>query len=152
MTKMSRALTLVAVLALPLLPACNKNPNNPDDEGDLPTSEELSIAISPGFLEFRHVVGQSPCPQLVGRQTIRNTGRSPFTTDVRPRGAVPLSFSPATPQTIQPGGSVTIDVFFTCTSQNSFLVTVDTLRENQAQQSSDTLPPGSFNVQGNIRR
>jgi hypothetical protein len=150
MTNLSRVLALVAVLALPALPACNKNPNDPDDEGDLPTSEELSIAITPTFMEFRHVVGQSPCPQLIGRLTIRNTGRSPFTTDIRPRAVVPLSFGPD--QTVQPGATVTIDVFFNCSSQQSFLVTVDTLRENQAQQASSTLPPGSFNVSGTIVR
>lgn len=149
MTKLTRALALIAVLALPLLPAC-KNPET-GEPMDLPTSEELSIAISPGFLEFTHVVGQSPCPQLVGRQTIRNTGLSPFTTDVRARGTVPLSFSPAT-QTVQPGSSVTLEVFFTCTSQNSFLVTVDTLRDTPGQQASSSLPPGSFNVQGTIVR
>jgi hypothetical protein len=81
---------------------------------------------------------------------IRNTGRSPFTTDVRARGTAPLAFSPD--QTIPPGGSAVIDVFFTCSSQQSFLVTVDTLRENAAQQESSTLPPGSFNIQGTIVR
>jgi hypothetical protein len=151
MTKLEKALALVAVLALSLaLPACKKNADG-DDEFDLPTSEELSISISQTFFEFRHVVGQSPCPQLVGRLTIRNLGTSPFTTDVRARDArAPLSFSPD--QAVQPGSSVIIDIFFNCNSQQNFLVTVDTLRENQQQQSASTLPPGSFNVSGTIVR
>jgi hypothetical protein len=152
MTQTKRALALLAVVALALsLPACKKLNDDERDEDPFPTSEELSIVISQTFFEFTHVVGQSPCPQLVGRLTIRNMGTSPFTTDVRPRGTVPLAFS-ATNVTVQPGGSVTIDIFFTCASQNSFIVTVDTLRENQQQQSSDSLPPGSFNVSGLIRR
>ena len=151
MTKLKRALALLAILTLSLsLPAC-KNPNNPDEEDDLPTSEELAIEIDPRFMEFRHVIGQSPCPQLIGRLTIRNRGTSPFTTDIRARSAsAPLTFGPD--QTVQPGTSVTIDVFFNCNSQSSFLTTVDTLRENQSQQNSDTLPPGSFNVSGIITR
>jgi hypothetical protein len=151
MTNLKKALALLAVLSLPLLPACGKpgEPDNPEDE--LPTSEELNISAEPTFLEFRHVVGQSPCPQLVGRITLRNRGTSPVTTDVRVRLTAPLSFTASSP-TVQPGGTVTIDVFFTCTSQQSFLVTVDTLRENPAQQARDTLPAGSFNVSGIIVR
>jgi hypothetical protein len=151
MTTVKKALALLALLALPLsLPAC-KNPSDPDSEDELPTSEELAIEIDPRFVEFRHVVGQSPCPQLIARLTVRNRGTSPFTTDVRARDPrAPLSFGPD--QTVPPGGSVTIDIFFNCNSQQSFLVTVDTLRENQRQQESSTLPPGSFNVSGTIVR
>ena len=150
MTRTKRALASLAVVALALsLPACKKL-NGDEDEGGLPTSEELSIAISQTFFEFEHVVGESPCPQLVGRLIIRNMGTSPFTTDVKARGTVPLAFSPNV--TVQPGGSATIDIFFTCASQQNFIVTVDTLRENERQQSSDSLPPGSFNVQGSIKQ
>ena len=148
MIRTNRTLAVLALVACSLaVPGCKGNPEEPDD---LPTSEELAISIDRTFLEFTHVVGQSPCPQLVGRITIRNTGRSPFTTDVRARGSVPLAFSPD--QTIPPGGSAVIDIFFTCASQQSFIVTVDTLRENAAQQGSSTLPPGSFNIQGTIVR
>lgn len=152
MIRMKRTLAVLAVVALSLaVPGCNGKKDITDiSEVDLPTSEELSISLDRTFLEFRHVVGQSPCPQLVGRITIRNNGRSPFTTDIRTRGPAPLTFSPD--QTIQPGGTAVIEVFFTCSSQQSFLVTVDTLRENAAQQESSTLPPGSFNIQGTIVR
>jgi hypothetical protein len=152
MIRMKRTLAVLAVVAFSLAVAgCNGKKDITDiSEVDLPTSEELSISIDRTLLEFRHVVGQSPCPQLVGRITIRNTGRSPFTTDIRTRGPAPLTFSPD--QTIPPGGTAVIEVFFTCSSQQSFLVTVDTLRENAAQQESSTLPPGSFNVSGIIQR
>jgi hypothetical protein len=149
MTKFPRALALIAVLALPVGPGC-RNPGDPDEEFDPPTSEELAISIDPHYFEFTHVVGQSPCPQLIGRVTIRNNGTSPFTTDIRARNPVPLSFG--FDQTVQPGGTATIEVFFTCASQQSFRVTVDTLRENPGQQASELLPPGSFNVVGNIVR
>ena len=150
MTQTKRALAALAVVALALsLPACKKLNDDERDEDPFPTSEELSIVISQTFFEFTHVVGQSPCPQLVGRLTIANMGTSPFTTDIKARGTVPLAFSPNV--TVQPGGRATIDIFFTCASQQNFIVTVDTLRENQRQQNSDSLPPGSFNVQGTIR-
>lgn len=146
-----RALILLVALLIALpFPGCKKVNDDERDGDPLPTSEELNIQISQTFFEFTHVVGTSPCPQLVGRLTIRNTGTSPFTTDIRARGTAPLTFSPD--RTVGPGESVIIDIFFNCSSQQSFLVTVDTLRENQRQQSSDTLPPGSFNVQGTIRR
>ena len=145
-----RALILLAALLIALpFPGCKKNEDG-DDEFDLPTSEELNIQISQTFFEFTHTVGQSPCPQLVGRLTVRNTGTSPFTTDVKARGTVPLTFSPN--RTVGPGESVIIDIFFNCTSQQNFLVTVDTLSANDRQQASDALPPGSFNVSGIIRR
>lgn len=144
-----RALILLAALLIALpFPGCKKNDGEGEDD-PLPTSEELNIQISQTFFAFEHTVGQSPCPQLVGRLTVRNTGTSPFTTDVKARGTVPLTFSPN--RTVGPGESVIIDIFFNCTSQQSFIVTVDTLRENQRQQSSDSLPEGSFNVQGTIK-
>jgi len=137
------------LIALPL-PGCKKT-NDDEKDFELPTSEELNIQISQIYFEFRHVVGQSPCPQLVGRLTIRNTGTSPFTTDIRARDPrAPLTFSPD--RTVGPGETVIVDIFFNCTSQENFRVTVDTLRENQGQQSSDSLPPGSFNVEGIITR
>ena len=79
MTDLKKILAALALMALPLaLPAC-KNPDDPNDPvNDLPTSEELSISAEPTFLEFRHVVGQSPCPQLVGRITLRNRGTTPI--------------------------------------------------------------------------
>jgi hypothetical protein len=136
MTK--RALALIAVLAL-ALPGCKKgdNPNEPDDDR-LPTPEELAVRIDPESIDFTHRVGQSPCPQLIGRVTIRNAGTSAFTTALRPElDGVPLSFGPN--QTVQPGQSVTIDVFFTCASQNSFIAFVDTLPRQQGGGSSNAL-------------
>ena len=150
MMTLKKALASLAIVTLALsLPACKRSNGDEGDDDPLPTSEELNIAISQTFFEFEHVVGQSPCPQLVGRLTIRNLGTSPFTTDIKARGTVPLTFSPNV--TVQPGGSAIIDIFFTCASQQNFIVTVDTLRENQRQQASDSLPPGSFNVQGTIK-
>lgn len=146
-------LPLVAVLSLAPFSACNTRGNvaGLDDEpGDMPTSEQLAIEIDPRFFEFRHVVGQSPCPQLIGRLTIRNRGTSPFTTDLRARDErAPLAFGPD--RTVQPGQSVVIEIFFTCTSQTSFLTTVDTF-VSAAISNQSTLPGGSFNVSGIIVR
>jgi hypothetical protein len=137
MTK--RALALIAVLALPLtLPGCKQgeNPNEPDDR--LPTPEELALRLEPESIDFTHTVGRSPCPQLIGRVTIRNAGTTAFTTALHPEQAgVPLSFGPN--QTVQPGQSVTIDVFFTCASQSSFIAFVDTLPAGQGGGSSNAL-------------
>jgi hypothetical protein len=144
-----RALALIAALTLPMaLPGCKKgDPTSPDDDRP-PTSEELAVRVEPDRIDFTHVVGQSPCPQLIGRVTIRNAGNSRFTTTLRAPAGVPLSFGPD--QTVQPGQSVTIDVFFTCGSQTSFIVFVDTLPP-QAGGTSNAAN-SQFVVRGTITR
>jgi hypothetical protein len=148
MTK--RALALIAVLALPIaLPGCRKgDPTSPDDDR-LPTSEELAIRVEPEQFSFTHVVGTSPCPQLIGRVTIRNAGTSPFTTALSAAfSSAPLSFGPN--QTVQPGQSVTIDVFFTCASQSSFIAQVNTLPPQGGGTSNAA--NSQFVVRGTITR
>jgi hypothetical protein len=143
MTNLKKALALIAVLALP---ACKGKdlPGAPDPTvPDLPTSEELSIEVVPKLLVFTHVVGRSPCPQRITRVFIINNGQSPFTTDITPQAPSPLSFSVIN-TTVQPGGRVAVEVFFTCASQKDFEVTVDTLRT--------PAPVSQFVVRGMIVR
>jgi hypothetical protein len=147
MTKTQRALALIAVLTLPApFPGCAGTGRPFEDR--LPTSEEVAVEVEPQELSFTHTVGESPCPQLVGRLTIRNRGTSPFTTDVRLLAGAPLSFGPD--QTVLPGQSVTVDVFFTCTGQTDFSVTGTVLRPQDG--SDDNATNSRFTVRGTIVR
>jgi hypothetical protein len=145
MTK--RALAFIAVLTLPAaLPGCAGMGRPFEDR--LPTSEEVAVEVEPQELSFTHTVGETPCPQLVGRLTIRNRGTSPFTTNVRLLEGAPISFGPD--QTVLPGQSVTIDVFFTCTGQQGFSVTGTVLRPQDG--SDDNADNSRFTVTGRIVR
>ena len=83
---------------------------------------EASIRIEPEELAFTHIIGTSPCPQLVGRFTIRNIGNQSVplaSLDV----SGPLTASP-TQGDIPPGGSIEITVFFNCTLRSDFIGSV----------------------------
>jgi len=132
MTNPGRILVLSLALALPLtLPGCT---------GGIPTSEGLSVRVEPSEITFTHVVGQSPCPQLIGRVKVTNTSRTRTTTDFRSLSpAAPLAFGAGRATTLEPGESVTVDIFFTCAGRTSFVTTVDVIGENGSGFSQFTV-------------
>jgi hypothetical protein len=97
------------------------------------------LSVEPAQLEFTHIIGRDPCPQVVGTVTIRNTGRldEVATVAVRPpllilgreqfvtEGSVP----------VEGGRTIVFEVFFDCSVQSDFtrLVDVSSSRELAAR-------------------
>lgn len=107
--------------------ACRSNPDS--DEDDFLSADELlaaSVAVSPSELEFSHRVGESPCPQLVGRIRIRNPGRTavtatvdlvgPFLATPGPQGGLTRERDVA----VGPGETVEVEIYFDCSIQADF--------------------------------
>src|SRR5262245_52918162 len=70
---------LVGLLALAVLPQGRGTEKSTELGFDLSGTDTAlagGLRVTPDALEFTHVVGQTDCPQSVGRISIRNTGTS----------------------------------------------------------------------------
>jgi hypothetical protein len=107
------------------------------------TPSQASIRIDPQTLAFTHIIGTSPCPQVVGRFTVRNTGsENVLVSGLNVSG--PLTASP-TRGDIPPNGSLEITVFFDCSRRTDFVGSV------QVDVGDGTSLTAAVTVQGTVR-
>jgi hypothetical protein len=70
-------------------------------------------------LTFEHAIGRSPCPQMIGRITIRRVGGDPSARVRILSRHVGLEV-PVDEVSVELGAEVTVDVFFNCNQRESF--------------------------------
>jgi hypothetical protein len=93
----------------------------PDDDYDGPAVDFTPVSASPGSLEFTHLIGESPCRQLVGTVTIRNTGQARVTAvvSVSPPLALPGLGIPDI--SLEGNQSRKVEVYFDCGTRADFV-------------------------------
>lgn len=81
------------------------------------TQEPIGFGLQPGSVEYVHVYGSSPCPQLVGEISITNTSNEAVVFSHSLPDGVPLVLETDTVTGYtDPGGTRTWQVYFTCAS------------------------------------
>lgn len=86
----------------------------------------VMIEVGPAEMAVTHVIGSSPCPQLVGTFTVRNIGTAPVNLQLA-LGSTALNVSPGGATDVAPGALVTFQVLFNCSTQSSFSSQVDVI-------------------------
>ena len=97
----------------------------------------ISLELTPAQLTLVHIVGESPCPDLVGTVTVTSAS----SVDVQVAFALPstLAVEPAT-FTLAPGASRSVTVRFNCSTQTSFTGAVTFLATNGGLTETKNLP------------
>jgi hypothetical protein len=108
-------LGVLAVLSALSLGACGDDKTTIIQGG---SGELGDVQASPGVLSFEHVIGRSPCPQLVGDFLVTNTTTSQKTVTFRVSAGAPLLVPTGT--ALAGGGAQNVPVIFNCTRTTSF--------------------------------
>jgi len=131
----------VGSVVIVLLAGCDPTgvpgPEGLDPARSLPTSGQVLaefITVTPKTLEFVHRVGQTGCPQLVGKITIKNMDTVRRTPTVVAGANLGFQQTGASGLVngvnvaLDPSQTVEIEVYFACTTQTNFTskVTVTT--------------------------
>jgi hypothetical protein len=144
-----RVFAVFAVAAALAGPGCGEGPDESDPIVVDLEFENPRLEVVPDELRFTHVVGQSDCPQVIGRVRIRH--RLDATFIYRVRVAPPLAlrvgqqFTRSRDVPVGRGEGEEIEVVFDCSSQDSPVVQTVTFTEGVEVR-------GSFRVNGTVVR
>ena len=157
----NRGIALVMIALLVALVGCNRVKSTvkaPDKPAKQPASgegvsstvqldESAKTKIDGNEISFEHIVGSSPCPQLIATITLANI-EGFGTIDFEVSIGRPLSATPTSGQFTHEEDAV-IQIFFDCSQQTSFEKTFAITHNTLDQKSEGKIV---YNVSGNVHR
>lgn len=114
-----------------------------DDDLGTPTGQ---VSGSPSSLTFRHVPGETPCPQTIGTLTLTNPGLESTEAGLTPENELAIQLSHRR-IAVPAGGEAEVEVLFTCRVETIPILLMTSVVASFADGSEDFVVA----IEGDVR-